>query len=75
MEQYILSVAIKKGIYAAAKAIVAVVVSAKAVALEKKFGITINATDFQIAVGSALFAIEHDAHMWLKEKYPSVSWL
>ena len=75
MQQYLFSVAAKKAVLTAAKAIVALVVSAKATALEKKFGIKIDTQTFELAVGSALFAIEHDAHMWLKQKYPNVAWL
>ena len=75
MQQWLATVAIKKAIYPAVKAIVALVVSAKAVALEKKFGIHIDIQTFQLAVGSALFAIEHDVHMWAKTQWPNVSWL
>jgi len=75
MESYLFRVALKKGIYTAVKAIVALVVSAKAVALEKKFGVTIDPQTFQVSVGSFLFMVEHDAHMYLKNKYPNVSCL
>ena len=75
MEKYLVSVAIKKATYTAVKAVVAFAISAKATALETKFGIKIDTQAFEVAVLGAVFGLEHDLHMWLKTKYPNLSWL
>ena len=75
MEEYLVSVAIKKGIYALIKGIVAYVLSDQALKMEARWGIHIDPQTFQAEVGSFLFAAEHMAHDWLKMKFPNVKWL
>ncbi len=75
MEEYLVSVALKKGTYAFAKGIVAFTLSGKLLVLEKKFGIQIDAPTFQTAVGSVIFSGEHMIHDYLRMKFPTVSWL
>jgi hypothetical protein len=75
MDEWLFSVAVKKGVYALAKGIVAFTFSAKLMVYEKQFGIQIDPQTFQTAVGSVLFAIEHMIHDWLKMQFPNVRWL
>ena len=75
MEKYLVNVGIKKGIYAAAKGFVAFAVSAKAVSLEKRFGITIDPVTFQASVCAGMFSLQHMIHDWAKMRWPNIGWL
>ena len=75
MDQWLMNVAVKKAAYGAAKALLTLVVSAKAVALESKFGITIDPTTFQASAAAAFLAAVEALHDWAKLKFPNVKWL
>ena len=75
MESYLLSVGIKKAIWAFAKGVTAFVISAKAKPFESSFGITVDPNTFQAALGSALFSAQHFLHDWLKVRFPKATFL
>lgn len=75
MENYLVRIAIKKGVQGLVKGIVAFLISTKAMVLETKMGITINPVAAQAGMASVALAGIEVAHDWAKAKFPNVGWL
>jgi len=75
MENWLLQVALKKAAYGAAKGLATFLLSAKAVQLEAKFGLSVDPNIFQASVAAVFLGGIEWIHDWAKLRFPNVTWL
>lgn len=75
MENYLVSIAIKKLVQGLVKGAVTLMLSVKAVALEAKLGIHLDPVAFEAGSAAMILGMVELAHDWLKLRYPTLTWL